>query len=74
MNEYQKRQAACTCLTPERRGFIQSALDFTEDFPDGAFMAYMEDAGIDISELEAFSEDHDCQKKENACAPHPFNV
>jgi hypothetical protein len=61
MNDYQKRQAACDCLPAERRGFIKSALDFTEDFPDGAFLAYMEEQGIDISELEAFAESHDCK-------------
>lgn len=61
MNDYQKRQAACDCLTPERRGFIRSALDHSDDFPDGAFMAYMDEQGIDISELECFSLEHNCK-------------
>jgi hypothetical protein len=47
-------------LKPERRGFIQAAMDFAESFPDGAFMAYMEEQGIDVGELEAFSLEHDC--------------
>ena len=62
MNDYQKRQAACKCLKPFRRGFIKAAMDFAKDFPDGAFFAYMEEEGIDVSELEAFSLDHDCVK------------
>ena len=59
-NLYQRRQAACDCLESERRGFIQSAMDHASDFSDGAFMAYMEEEGIDVSELEAFSTDHNC--------------
>ena len=39
-------------LTPERRAYIEAALAFAEDFPDGAFMAYMEEQGISIDELE----------------------
>ncbi len=62
MNDYQKRQAACKCLDPERRGFIKSAMDFAHDFPDGAFMAYMDENLIDVSELECFSMEHDCAK------------
>ena len=64
MNDYQKKQAYCKCLPPERRVFIQAALDFTVDFGNGAFDAYMADQGIDISELEPFSLEHDCQKTE----------
>lgn len=60
MNDYQKKQAACRCLKPKRRGFIQAAMDFASDFNDGAFMAYMEEQGIDVSELEPFSLEHDC--------------
>lgn len=60
MNDYQKRQATCLCLKPERRGFIQAALDHTLDLPDGAFFAYMEEQGIDVSELEPFSLEHNC--------------
>lgn len=62
MNEYQKRQAACKCLAPKRRAFIKDKMDFanSNDFPDGAFFAYMEENGIDTSELEAFSTEHDC--------------
>jgi len=61
MNDYQRRQAACDCLTPERRGYIKSAMDHAADFPDGAFMAYLDEMGIDVSELEAFSTEHDCK-------------
>ena len=64
MNEYQKRQAACTCLKPERREYIREKMDFASDFPDGAFMAYMDESGIDVSELEAFSTEHNCTKAE----------
>jgi hypothetical protein len=63
MNDYQKRQARCNCLTAFRRGFIEAAMDFAAEFPDGAFMAYMEEQGIDVSELEAFSLEHDCKKQ-----------
>ena len=62
MNEYRKRQSACKCLESERRGYIQAALDFSDDFSDGAFMAYMEEQGIDMSELEAFSLQHRCME------------
>lgn len=61
MNDYQKRQAACTCLSPERRGFIKAAMDFAEDFPDGAFFAYLDERDIDVTELEPFSLEHDCR-------------
>lgn len=39
-------------MTPERKGYIKSAMKFAEDFPDGAFMQYMEDCGITVKELE----------------------
>lgn len=61
MNDYQKKQAACNCLTPERRGYIRSAMDYADGFPDGTFMAYMDECGIDVSELECFSLEHDCK-------------
>jgi hypothetical protein len=48
----------CDCLTPERRSYIESAMDFSSDFSDGAFFAYMEEKGIDVSELEVFSTTH----------------
>lgn len=64
MNDHQKKQASCTCLTPERRDYIQSAMDFADDFSDAAFMAYLEERGIDVSELEAFSIEHECSKAE----------
>lgn len=60
--EYLRRQAACDCLTAERRGFIEAAMSFADNFPDGAFMAYMDEQGIDVSELECFSLEHDCKK------------
>jgi hypothetical protein len=52
----------CHCLTDERRGYIEAAMDFADEFPDGAFMAYMDEQGIDVSELEVFSTTHDCGK------------
>lgn len=61
-NVYQKRQEACDCLPAGRREFIRVHMDIADDFSDGAFMAYMGENGIDISELEALSLDHDCQK------------
>lgn len=57
-----KRLADCQCLTDERRGFIEAALSFSSDFSDGAFFAFMEERGIDITELEVFSLDHVCTK------------
>lgn len=60
MNDFQRRQAQCQCLPPERRKYIKDALDFTEDFSDGAFMAYMDERGVDVSELECFSVEHRC--------------
>jgi hypothetical protein len=56
--KYLKEVDACDCLPPERKSYIRSALDFAEDLPDGAFMAYMEERGIDVSELECFSTTH----------------
>lgn len=61
--EYKKRQVACDCLTMDRRSYVEAAMDFAADFPDGAFMAYMDERGIDVSELEAFSVEHNCRKK-----------
>lgn len=52
----------CTCLTPERRGFVQAAIDFADDFSDGAFMAYIEEKGISMDELMVLSDDHVCAK------------
>ncbi len=53
----------CKCLTPERRAKIEVAMDVADDFSDGAFMAYMEEQGIDVSELEVFSTEHECDPK-----------
>lgn len=54
----------CTCLTDERRAFVQAQMDYADDFPDGAFMGWMEECGIDVSELEVFAEGHDCQNRQ----------
>lgn len=61
-NLYQRRQAACRCLRASRRGFIKEKMDFANanDFPDGAFFAFMDENGIDVSEMEPFSTDHNC--------------
>lgn len=50
----------CKCISDERRDYIQAAMGFADDFSDGAFMAYMEESGIDVSELEVFAVDHKC--------------
>ncbi len=55
---YQREVDACDCLSPERKSYIQARMDFSEDFSDGAFMAFMEESGIDVSELECFSTTH----------------
>lgn len=55
---YVQRVIGCDCLTEERKGYIASALLHSEDFPDGAFHAYMDEMGIDVSELVPFSEGH----------------
>ena len=60
MNGYQERQANCKCLKPDRRIFISEKMDFSKDFNDGAFLAYMEENGIDVSDLEPFSIEHNC--------------
>lgn len=60
---WKKKQAACQCLSAERREFIRSQMNYAEDFSDGAFFAYMDECGIDVSELEAFSTTHDCTKE-----------
>lgn len=57
-----KKPKNCKCIPETRRGFIQAHLDIAEDFPDGAFMAYLESKGIDGYELEPFSDDHDCNR------------
>jgi len=56
--KYQDEVNACTCLTPDRKAYIQSKMDFAEDFSDGAWLAYLEEEGIDVSELECFSTTH----------------
>ena len=56
--KYQSELSACDCISDGRKVMIQSAMDFAEDFSDGAFMAYMEECGIDVSELECFSTTH----------------
>lgn len=48
----------CKCLNPKRRGYIESAMSFSADFSDGAFLAYMEEMKIDVSDLEIFSDEH----------------
>jgi hypothetical protein len=53
----------CKCLPLERRAYIESKMHFAEDFSDGAFMAFMEESGIDVSELEIFSTTHDCTEE-----------
>lgn len=65
-NDYQKAQAACTCLKPARRAYIKGKMDFAADFPDGAFLAFMAESGVDVSELEPFAEGHKCPPDE-AC-------
>lgn len=57
-------QPHCLCLGPKRRAFIDACLDFAADLPDGAFMAYMEQEGIDVSELEVYSASHVCNQKQ----------
>lgn len=59
---YAQRAAKCSCLSQERLAEVAEALRHSEDFPDGAFMAYMEERGIDVSELECFAEGHNCSK------------
>ncbi len=63
MSDYKIIQAACRCLRPKRREFIQSVLDVTADLSDGAFFAILGERGIDVTELEPFSLEHDCRKK-----------
>lgn len=53
----------CKCLTPERRGFIDGAMSHSSDFGDGAFFAYMDEQGIDVSELEVLSNEHKAECK-----------
>ncbi len=48
----------CKCLTPERRGFIDAVWDHSTDMPDGAFFAFMQEQGIDVGELEIYSDQH----------------
>lgn len=48
----------CNCLTPKRRAYIVEKMDYANDFSDGAFFAFMDECGIDISELEVFSTTH----------------
>ncbi len=55
---HEREVDACTCLTSERKAYIQAKMDFAEDFSDGAFMAFMDESGIDVSELECFSTTH----------------
>lgn len=52
----------CRCLPEKRREKIEAAMDFASDFSDGAFMGYMAEQGIDVSELEVFSTTHKCPK------------
>ena len=58
--EYREKQAACKCLSEKRRAYIQTALDVCDDWPDGAFFAYLEECNIDVTELEPFSVEHKC--------------
>ena len=60
VKEYKKKQAACKCLSEKRRAYIQTALDVCDDWPDGAFFAYLEERNIDVTELEPFSLEHNC--------------
>lgn len=42
-------------MTDEWFGFIDAANSFAGEFPDGAFMAFMEENGISVEDLEAYS-------------------
>ncbi len=57
---YKARQAACQCIPRGRRAEIEVHMEISEDFTDGAWLAYMEGARVDISELEVFALDHNC--------------
>lgn len=59
---YAARQAACRCLTPKRRAYVEAAMSHAADWSDGAFFGYMQERGIDVTELEPFATDHDCRK------------
>jgi hypothetical protein len=63
---YRREVDACDCLSPERKSYIQSQMDFAEDFSDGAFMAFMEESGIDVSELKCFSTTHYAETHQGA--------
>lgn len=54
--------STCHCLTDERRAYINLHMGIADDFGDGAFFAYMEECGIDVSELEVFSLQHKCEE------------
>ena len=40
-------------MTPERRGYVMAMIAVAKDFPDGAFMGFMAECGIDVEELAA---------------------
>lgn len=43
-------------MTDEWFGYIDAANSFASEFPDGAYLAFMEEKGIEMSDLEAYSE------------------
>ena len=55
------KKEECKCLPEERRVYIENALSLAEDFPDGAWMAFLQEQGIDPNELEVFSVGHNCK-------------
>ena len=48
----------CKCISAERDSFISAVWEGTENMPDGAFFAVMEENEIDVSELEVYSAEH----------------
>jgi hypothetical protein len=43
-------------MNEERRAYVETMMEVAEDFPDGAFMGFMEECGIDVEELVEVSE------------------
>lgn len=48
-------------MTPERFGYIDAANTFAADFSDGSYLAFMEEKGISMEELEEYSKE--CEQR-----------
>ena len=46
------------CVSADMRAKIELVDDVAGDFPDGAYLAYCEEKGVGVEDLEVYSREH----------------